>query len=77
MKLHRVSVGGITLQGLKEGEWRLLTEDEILKDLGYECRYFDTKFATFLGQRTGAKNSVQQKQGKRQTSLHMSKKKTL
>ncbi|KAL7475782.1 hypothetical protein ACHAW6_001685 [Cyclotella cf. meneghiniana] len=76
MKLHRVSVGGITLQGLKEGEWRLLTEDEILKDLGYECRYLDTKFVTFLGQRTGAKNSVQQKQGKRQTSLHMSKKKT-
>ena len=41
MKLHRVSVGGITLGGLREGEWRLLSEDEVLDGLGYQCRYFD------------------------------------
>jgi hypothetical protein len=75
MKLHRVSVGGIALQGLNEGEWRLLTEDEILKDLGYECRYLDNKLVKFLGQRPGAKNSSQQKQIKPQNSMHKSKKK--
>lgn len=39
MKLHRVSVGRLTLHGsrLKEGQWRLLTEDEIEKGLGCKC----------------------------------------
>ncbi|KAL7524677.1 hypothetical protein ACHAXR_002303 [Thalassiosira sp. AJA248-18] len=65
MKLHRVSVGTLTMdgvshtkeistgqisssgesdasdKGLKEGEWRLLTEDEIEKGLGWKCRYLD------------------------------------
>jgi len=27
--------------GLKEGEWRLLTEDEIHKGLDWKCRYLD------------------------------------
>jgi pseudouridine synthase len=42
MKLHRVSVGEVTLGNLKEGEWRLLSEDEVLRDLGYKCRYLDS-----------------------------------
>ncbi len=30
-KLHRVSFGGITISGMKRGEWRYLTEKEIKK----------------------------------------------
>lgn len=62
MKLHRVSVGKLTLHGLintrketpkcqggedsdldglKEGQWRLLTEDEIEKGLGWKCGCLD------------------------------------
>ena len=41
MKLHRVSVGSISLGELKQGEWRILGEKEILNGLGYECRYLD------------------------------------
>ena len=55
MKLHRVSFGRLTLSGLKqnemgdplnnhelkEGEWRLLSEEEIELGLGYKCRYLD------------------------------------
>jgi len=31
LKLHRVSFGGITVSGMKRGEWRYLTEKEIKK----------------------------------------------
>lgn len=55
MKLHRVSIGRLTLSGLKqerisedsnegllkEGEWRLLAEKEIEQGLGYKCRNLD------------------------------------
>jgi len=55
MKLHRVSFGRLTLSGLKqnemgdplndhelkEGEWRLLSEEEVKLGLGYKCRYLD------------------------------------
>jgi len=55
MKLHRVSFGRLTLNGLKqnemgdplneheleEGQWRLLTEKEVELGLGYKCRYLD------------------------------------
>ena len=55
MKLHRVSFGRLTLNGLKqdemskpindhelkEGEWRVLTESEVELGLGYKCRYLD------------------------------------
>lgn len=41
MKLHRVSVGDVTLGDLREGEWRLLSDDEVLNDLGYKCRHLD------------------------------------
>ena len=49
MKLHRVSVGGLSLAGLASsqttelqvGEWRLLSEDEIRLGLGWECRWLD------------------------------------
>jgi 23S rRNA pseudouridine2605 synthase len=30
-KLHRVSFGGITVSGMKRGEWRYLTDKEIKK----------------------------------------------
>lgn len=43
MKLHRVSVGGITLGELQEGEWRMLSEDEVLSGLGYKCRIIDSE----------------------------------
>ena len=38
MRLHRVSVGDVDLGDLKEGEWRLLSDGEILRAFGYECR---------------------------------------
>jgi len=49
MKLHRVSVGKLSLMGLssnptqelQEGEWRLLSEDEIRLGLGWDCRWLD------------------------------------
>jgi 16S rRNA U516 pseudouridylate synthase RsuA-like enzyme len=49
MKLHRVSVGKLTLSGLdsnpktglQEGEWRILSEDEIRLGLGWKCRWID------------------------------------
>jgi len=49
MKLHRVSVGKLTLSGLdsnpktelQEGEWRVLSEDEIRLGLGWKCRWID------------------------------------
>eukprot|EP00986_Skeletonema_menzelii_P016996 scaffold16886_cov148-Skeletonema_menzelii.AAC.3 len=49
MKLHRVSVGELSLAGLASsqttemqvGEWRLLSEDEIRLGLGWECRWLD------------------------------------
>ncbi|KAL7459003.1 hypothetical protein ACHAWC_010696, partial [Mediolabrus comicus] len=45
MKLHRVSVGKLILSGLdsnpktglQEGEWRILSEDEIRLGLGWKC----------------------------------------
>ena len=39
MRLHRASVGDINLGVLKEGEWRLLSDSEVLRAFGYECRY--------------------------------------
>ena len=53
MKLHRVSFGRLALNGLKkdemgdplneleEGQWRLLSEEEVELGLGYKCRYLD------------------------------------
>lgn len=49
MKLHRVSVGELSLAGLASsqttelqvGEWRLLSEDEVRLGLGWECRWLD------------------------------------
>ena len=49
MKLHRVSIGKISLAGLtqnpkaelQEGEWRLLSEEEIRLGLGWDCRWLD------------------------------------
>jgi len=62
MRLHRVSVGRLSLNGLtdakktnqqrrsgdsdimdeiQEGEWRILTENEIEIGLGWKCRYLD------------------------------------
>lgn len=41
MKLHRVSVGDVTLGDLREGEWRLLSDDEVLNGLGYKCQHLD------------------------------------
>ena len=49
MKLHRVSIGKLALFGLssnptpelQEGEWRLLSEDEIRLGLGWDCRCLD------------------------------------
>ena len=51
MQLHRVSVGKLTLNGLKgrtlldnelkQGEWRLLTQEEIEVGLGWKCRCLD------------------------------------
>lgn len=46
MKLHRVSIGNLTMSGLsmnptaelKESEWRLLSDDEIMLGLGWKCR---------------------------------------
>ena len=54
MQLHRVSVGKLTLKGLngrtlmdnelKQGEWRLLTQEEIEVGLGWKCRCLDDDF---------------------------------
>ena len=54
MQLHRVSVGKLTLNGLKgrtlldnelkQGEWRLLTQEEIEVGLGWKCRCLDDDF---------------------------------
>lgn len=50
MKLHRASVGKLSLHGLegherdgglKEGQWRLLSDVEIKEGLGWKCRYID------------------------------------
>eukprot|EP00956_Cyclotella_meneghiniana_P045704 scaffold381104_cov79-Cyclotella_meneghiniana.AAC.3 len=41
MRLHRVSVGTLTLGDLEEGQWRLLSDLEVSCCLGYECRYLD------------------------------------
>ena len=54
IQLHRVSVGKLNLNGLKgrtlldnelkQGEWRLLTQEEIEVGLGWKCRCLDDDF---------------------------------
>jgi len=56
MKLHRKQVGRLDLRGLtsyccsdeqrslselKEGEWRVLTDEEVKEGLGWNCRFID------------------------------------
>jgi 16S rRNA U516 pseudouridylate synthase RsuA-like enzyme len=59
MKLHRISVGEINLGDLKEGEWRLLSEDEVLRGLGYKCRHLDSDAGK---ERGGVSNSKRKRQ---------------
>ena len=50
MKLHRVSIGNLNLSGLEsnpkaelqEGDWRVLSDDEIRLGLGWKSRWIDT-----------------------------------
>lgn len=57
MRLHRVSVGNLTLGELKEGQWRLLSDLEVSCCLCYECRYLDMskEFKTFRLSRDNGK----------------------
>ena len=75
MKLHRVSVGKLSLAGLssnhsttelQEGEWRLLSEDEIRVGLGWECRWLDEVSPVAGGRRSRAS-------GKRQPNTRSTK----
>lgn len=38
MKLHRCSIGSLTLDGVAEGEWRVLSDDEVREHLGWAPR---------------------------------------
>ena len=40
-KLHRLSFGGLTLEGVNEGEWRLLGDQELRDHLRYAPREFE------------------------------------
>ena len=67
MKLHRVSVGKLSLSGLasnqttelQEGEWRLLSEDEIRLGLGWKCRWIDEVPPAGSGRRSRASDKRQ------------------
>ncbi len=67
MKLHRVSVGKLSLNGLasnqttelQEGEWRLLSEDEIRLGLGWKCRWIDEVSPVGTGRRSRASDKRQ------------------
>jgi len=69
MKLHRVSIGKLTLMGLsknptqelEEGEWRLLTENEIKLGLGWDCRLLDKVSPLADGRRSRARGKRQSK----------------
>ncbi|KAL7554422.1 hypothetical protein ACHAWF_018400 [Thalassiosira exigua] len=69
MKLHRVSVGRLTLcglphakntesteKGLEEGEWRLLTDNEIEEGLGWKCRYLHMNYDAKNGRHNYARS---------------------
>lgn len=44
MKLRRTRIGnGLELGELKEGQWRILSDDEIEKHLGWQVRYLDER----------------------------------
>ena len=81
MKLHRVSFGRLTLNGLKqdemsndheleEGQWRLLTEKEVELGLGYKCRYLDE---SLIGNRKVSSRGKSHRRRRRNSSKQRNK----
>lgn len=87
MKLHRVSVGDLTLSGLmpleeriqretsdvardelKEGEWRVLHEEEVLKGLGWKCRHLVDEHDRNTNQRSQSSVGNQKRRRRRRGS---------
>ena len=88
MKLHRVSVGRLSLHGLsqqrsggsemsdvidselKEGEWRLLTRNEIEEGLGWKCRYLDENHDDAHKKIIGSVNGGRNNQKRRRKTMY-------